>query len=569
MAELEPGTLQSLRSDPGAGKQQLVGHFSESEPCGERGHGQNRRARQHAAQRLGELRVRYGVGSDGIHRPVQHLHFESVMYRRNRVVKCDPTHILFAAADDTPDTHLERNKHLCQCSAFRAEDDTETQKHHPNSGIFWRGDGRLPRTGEVRKKAATRRTILGENLVAAVAVIADCGRRNKHFGWGVHPRQPLAQHAGATSTTLKNPLFERGPPACRGNVLASQVHNALHAVQRGGIKGAGSGVPRDSSRGGCTSYQRSYVVLPAVKPFTHDVSTVDLLDAAEEAFSEVSRQTGRRMAPLLRHGPESADYVLLVAGSAARLAIETVDALEGGEVACAAVVVSQIRPFPDARLRELGPVRRVAVLADGDDGMAELLASRARAVLCPDRSGVDVIDIRRLDQAGLIVELSGRWDLELPQPAAGPVPDDEPFVVGGLPSNQWTEELLLDAGSWLTWLGDVRLDSRAGAAGSALTVTVGGSHQADRLLDLLVLTDPAALPGTEPLVRLRECGVLLVIAASEDPQTVWAAFAESQRQEIVRRRQRLCIVPPGRARPHLGAGRDPDGQLTTGSGRLL
>ena len=289
--------------------------------------------------------------------------------------------------------------------------------------------------------------------------------------------------------------------------------------------------------------------LPAVPPSSGgDASGNDVIEAARAAFAEVTRQTGRSLSAVSPFHMEGARYVVVAAGGLGPLARQQATALRRLGVPCGALVPALVRPFPTAVLGELlADAEAVAVLSSGADGFAEILARHAEAALGPDGATVGIVNVHGADGSSLCRELGRACGFDLPDLQPERPECKAQVTIGGYPSGPWMEQLLLDAVASLARYGNPALEIGASGPREIVTVTVGDRSPGERLsddrsLDLLVVTRPADLTGTESLERVRECGAVLLQASTEEVATAWAVLSSEQRATMIRKRLRLCLV---------------------------
>lgn len=180
-----------------------------------------------------------------------------------------------------------------------------------------------------------------------------------------------------------------------------------------------------------------------------------VLAAAQEAFATVSSWTGRPCWPVLRHGPESARYVLVVVGAAWAQACAAAQLLSVDGVDCAVVGLTQLQPVPAEELRNaIGDADAVAVLQQtcSPDGLADVV----RAAWQHDGEGL-VLEVESPVEGP--VENPGPGELaqallqsfELPHraPPAEATVQVPALALGAVPAGAWADGLLLEVATRL------------------------------------------------------------------------------------------------------------------------
>ena len=114
----------------------------------------------------------------------------------------------------------------------------------------------FPVARELGEKAGARRRGLGEDLVAAIAVVADRRRADQDAGLRRQAADLVDQRARADDAAVAQLLAARRRPAPVGDRLAGQVDHDADAVERRGGRRPGDHVPgeqrhaRGQARGG-------------------------------------------------------------------------------------------------------------------------------------------------------------------------------------------------------------------------------------------------------------------------------------------------------------------------------
>ncbi len=96
----------------------------------------------------------------------------------------------------------------------------------------------------------SRRALLGQDLVAAVAVKSHRGRAYQHAGFGVHFSECRYQGAGGVDATGAQKFFARVRPATTGDGGSAQIHHCFRA-DSGPAETARFRIPRHIKCSGC------------------------------------------------------------------------------------------------------------------------------------------------------------------------------------------------------------------------------------------------------------------------------------------------------------------------------
>ena len=248
--ELEGRGAQGCRVDARAGEQERVRHFAEGDAQGEGRRGQDCRAAQHLPQRPGEFAVGDRLGGHGVDRTAQRLVRQRMPHDAHHVVEGDPAHVLVAGPQHAAHPQLERQQHLRQGAAGRAEHDPNPQVHHADARVAGRRRRGFPAPGHLRQETGPRRRRFVEQRVSAVTVETDGRRRNQHPRRRVQGGQRLAEAARAVNAAVTDARLAGRRPTPAGNVLPRQVHHGIDAVQRTGRERAIRRVPGRRVRSG-------------------------------------------------------------------------------------------------------------------------------------------------------------------------------------------------------------------------------------------------------------------------------------------------------------------------------
>src|SRR5690606_27183977 len=150
-----------------------VRHLAEHEPERERRSREDRRAAKHTSERLRELGVRHRIRSDSVDRASKLLVRDRVLDHSGDVVDRDPAHALASASDLAADTEPKRQQHPRQGAPAPAEDESGPEVDDAGRPGLEGSGRRLPFLADLGKETLARWARLGEELVAAVAVVAD------------------------------------------------------------------------------------------------------------------------------------------------------------------------------------------------------------------------------------------------------------------------------------------------------------------------------------------------------------------------------------------------------------
>ena len=201
---------------------------------------------QQAAERFGQFAIGDRVGRNEVDRADQRFVGHDVNDRRDHVVDRDPAHELTSVADLAAQPLAERAEHLLERAALGAEHDAEPQQHDAQTLILLRGHGRrLPIAANLGQKAAAGLALFGQQLVAAVAVIADGRRAQKSLGRILQPGQRFGQKTSTVDAAVANTGLLGFGPAARGDVLARQMNDRVGALQLVGLDRAAVRIPMD------------------------------------------------------------------------------------------------------------------------------------------------------------------------------------------------------------------------------------------------------------------------------------------------------------------------------------
>jgi len=245
------------------------------------------------------------------------------------------------------------------------------------------------------------------------------------------------------------------------------------------------------------------------------------LDAVREALRAVAGVTGRDLAPVRGHRVDDALYVLVADGATAGRARDLADELRAAGVACGALELQLVLPFPADEVREtLHGAAVVAALQSCRDSAAWFGALKGAL----DGNGTARLEQLSLDgpdglsAAGLAAALglSGRA-LGL---SPGARPARETFTLALTPAGAWGAELLRDVASALAAARGMRLAPGPMLGPAALTVCVAdGTVDAGALpVDLLFAAGPELLDDAV-LGRLRHGGTVVLEGAAADAET--------------------------------------------------
>ena len=94
---------------------------------------------------------------------------------------------------------------------------------------------RFPRDADLGEEVVAGRALLGEDLVAAVAVVPDRRRRHEHLRLALPARDRAREHRGAAHAAVADALLLLVGPALLADALAREVHDRVDTFERGRV----------------------------------------------------------------------------------------------------------------------------------------------------------------------------------------------------------------------------------------------------------------------------------------------------------------------------------------------
>ena len=204
---------------------------------------QRRRAPQRLAQRAHELTVGDRLGRHQVERPLHRFVRHRVADEADLVVEVDPGHPLGAAADLAAQAQAKRRQDLAQDAPVARQHEAAAQEHHAHADL-----GRLHRLGlpvapQLGDEPLTERRGLGQDLVAAIAVVPHARRRDEDARSLRQPPQDVDERARPDHPAVAQPLLARLGPASAGDRLADQVDDHVDPFERRLGRRRAGGVP--------------------------------------------------------------------------------------------------------------------------------------------------------------------------------------------------------------------------------------------------------------------------------------------------------------------------------------
>ena len=193
---------------------------------------------QRLAQRAHELFIASRFRADNVDRPAQAVVLERKQNDAHNVVQRDPAPVLLPAANATPQPQAEGQQHRRQRPSIAGQHHAEAQVHHTYSR-FARGiRSQLPLLADLRQEPLAGRTLLGQQLVAAITVVADGRRGDEHARLSAaakRVRSRRRQHLRPAHPAVADFLLELRCPVSR-DVLACKMYNRIAAGKLDGIQ---------------------------------------------------------------------------------------------------------------------------------------------------------------------------------------------------------------------------------------------------------------------------------------------------------------------------------------------
>ena len=193
-ANEKPKAVRTRREHPLAGQEHLRHHLlAEHGVEGDLGRREHRRPVQRPAQRLGEVGVGDRVGGGDVHRALHVVgdsRWRMAPISSSRVIQlshCRPV------PSRPPSPILNGRSCFSSAPPFSLSTTPAAQPDDPDPGVGGRGGGRLPLLDHVGQEPTARTALLGELLVATVAVEADGRAGGQHPGRTVQAGQRRRQ----------------------------------------------------------------------------------------------------------------------------------------------------------------------------------------------------------------------------------------------------------------------------------------------------------------------------------------------------------------------------------------
>ena len=164
------------------------------------------------------------------------------------VLQCDPRPPLPTITEAAAKAQSSQGKHPSQCATVGCTDDAGSGQHQAGVGRGNRRCRRLPAFTNFGQEAGPRRRILGEFLVAAVAIEADCRGRHYDGRWATKTGQCSGQYFSSLYAAVKNPpLLGCRPPAI--DSLTSQVDDGVDTLEGRLVDPTSSQIPGHATSG--------------------------------------------------------------------------------------------------------------------------------------------------------------------------------------------------------------------------------------------------------------------------------------------------------------------------------
>jgi hypothetical protein len=159
----------------------------------------------------------------------------------------DPRHVLVATRDRAADPEPEGEEQLLEQATFLGEHQAGPEDHDAVEELLGLTLRRLPVDWDLRREALAGRSLLVDDLAAAVPVVPDRRLPHEHARLGRGSLDALEQVARADDPALADPdLGLVGEPLV--DLLADQVDDAVDALEcrrRRGLGRRPPGVPGD------------------------------------------------------------------------------------------------------------------------------------------------------------------------------------------------------------------------------------------------------------------------------------------------------------------------------------
>src|SRR6266536_1401715 len=265
MREHVSGVLELLREHALALDEQMLDELA-AVPCPQRQQGRRDRSRpvQHAPQRLRELGVSDRTGTGQVHRAGDPLLSERVQDGADLVVDRNPAHVLASGAHAAAEAEAERQKHAREDTALATEDDAAPRSRNADAGI---GRGRrrcFPLHADAGDEIVSRRALLVERLVAAIAVVADRRGRDEYRWRTCEFRERARQQRRAVRARLEDQALACVGPPLVADAGAGKVDDTADAFEPGGVDRPRLGVPAELVRAfGLTTNESNHPITGA------------------------------------------------------------------------------------------------------------------------------------------------------------------------------------------------------------------------------------------------------------------------------------------------------------------
>jgi ferredoxin len=227
------------------------------------------------------------------------------------------------------------------------------------------------------------------------------------------------------------------------------------------------------------------------------------------------------------------------------------DALRRTGLACGAVGIALLRPFPANALRQaLGGAKKIVLLlTPADPSEQDQLVARVRSAI--DNGQAAALQSLVLETGdGVPSGLAALLGLDDEQVTKDAPTDDgaRRIVLGAAPAGSWSEEFLLDAAALIGSNAKLRLHSPDSGSGLLSTLIVGTGATASLpapSVDLLFVPEPSLLVAEPALVRgVSEGGTLVLGWGVAGPADLVRGLGDTRLKEIAAKRLRLVWVDP-------------------------
>ncbi len=202
---------------------------------------------QRPAERVGELLVRHRVRRGEVHDPGERRCASTKRVRGGRRRRARPsstTACRFRSGRRCPS--LNGSSMRSSAPAVPREDDSLAEVDDADAGLASGLGGRLPGATDVGQESAAERRLLGQDLVAAIAVDADAAAQTKTSTGVARARRPSARASRWRRPRVEDLALARRGPALP-DVLAAEVHDRVDACSRAASSSPAAGSQRISS----------------------------------------------------------------------------------------------------------------------------------------------------------------------------------------------------------------------------------------------------------------------------------------------------------------------------------